>query len=152
FEQDALVVPPGVLIKPNRDLPPFALDQLQPLDWLGINIRKESQGPERDPLTVQARTIREILDREDWEIVMDDDGSGEIADIVAVRHADRKLNILLVHCKYSSQDIPGGRVSDLYEVCGQAQKSAKWRRNIPQMFHHLIRREKHRSQQSIPRE
>jgi hypothetical protein len=39
------------------------------------------------------------------------------------------LLIRLVHCKYSHSDTAGARVADLYEVCGQAQKSIMWRRS-----------------------
>ena len=35
----------------------------------------------------------------------------------------------LVHCKYSRGETAGTRVADLYEVCGQAQKSIMWRRS-----------------------
>jgi hypothetical protein len=44
------------------------------------------------------------------------------------------------------EDNPGSRVEDLYELCGQAQKSAQWRRNVPLLFQHLIRREKRRKE------
>ena len=41
-----------------------------------------------------------------------------------------------------SADTPGARVKDLYEVCGQAQKSARWRDRPNRMFAHMLRREK----------
>ena len=37
-------------------------------------------------------------------------------------------------------------MEDLYEVCGQAQKCAQRRRNVPLLFQHLIRREKRRKE------
>lgn len=144
FEQDALVVPPGLLLRPDRTIPPFDLEQLHALDWSGVNIRRESQGPARDQGTVQARVIEHVLALDDWDVLIDDDGSGEIADIVAMRADDRALRVHLVHCKFSSEDAPGYRVSDLYEVCGQAQKSIRWRLNTSLFFQHLIRREKKR--------
>jgi hypothetical protein len=113
------------------------------LDWSGINLRKESQGPNKEADSIQARAIQDVLSLADWDFVIDDDGTGEIADIVAVR-ADEALHIRFVHCKFSSEDKPGARVEDLYELCGQAQKSAQWRRNVPLLFQHLIRREKTR--------
>jgi hypothetical protein len=33
------------------------------------------------------------------------------------------------HCKYSQESSAGARVGDLYEVCGQAQKSISWLQN-----------------------
>ncbi|MFI6995794.1 hypothetical protein [Nonomuraea wenchangensis] len=77
-------------------------------------------------------------------MVVDDDGSGEVADIVAVRETERELHILLMHCKYSSEPQPGARVEDLYEVCGQASKSAAYRRDITAMLNALITRARNR--------
>jgi hypothetical protein len=111
-----------------------------------VNLRKESQGPSRDVDSIQARVIQHTLTLEDWDLVVDDDGSGEIADIVAMRVDGDSLVVRLTHCKYSSEDNPGRRVEDLYELCGQAQKSAQWRRNVPLLFQHLIRREKRRKE------
>jgi hypothetical protein len=66
-----------------------------------------------------------------WDIVLDDDGSGEVADIVALQSVAGELRISLTHCKYVSGGVPRAQVKDLYEVCGQAQKSTRWRRSIP---------------------
>ena len=55
-------------------------------------------------------------------------GSGEIADLVAIRIDPEGLLVRLVHCKCSHGEKTGARVADLYEVCGQAQKSIMWRR------------------------
>lgn len=76
----------------------------------GTNLRKESQGKERDPASIQARAIDHVVALEDWDIVLDDDGTGEVADIVAIRMDGSDLRVLLVHCKYSSQDFSGSRV------------------------------------------
>jgi superfamily II DNA or RNA helicase len=150
FEQDATVTPDGLLLQFDRELPPFDPERLVDLDWSGVNIRKESQGAGRDPDSVQARVIRHIRGLAEWDLVIDDDGTGEVADIVAMRVDDKELQVLLVHCKYSSEDQPGYRVGDLYEVCGQAQKSVNWRRNIPLLFRNLERRERGRRQAGAP--
>ena len=47
----------------------------------------------------------------------------------------------LWHCKYASGNEPGHRVKDLYEVCGQAQKSVKWTWSLRRLITHLITRE-----------
>lgn len=144
LEQDSTIVPPGLLLKPNRELPPFDSNEIIVLDWAGIDIKKESQGPDRDADSIQAKVVEYICGLSDWDIVIDDDGSGEIADIVALKAEGGMLKIYLAHCKYSSEDVPGGRVADLYEVCGQAQKSVAWRKNLETLFGNLIRREKNR--------
>ncbi len=51
---------------------------------------------------------------------------------------------MLTHCKYSSEDNPGARVEDLYDVCGQAQRSTTSRSHLQSMFQKLIRRERNR--------
>lgn len=140
---DAVVEPPGLLLKPDRLLAPWPKDRLKVLDWSGIDIRKESRGPEKDELTVQGRMMKLVM-AEEWDVVIDDDGSGEVADIVALREVDGSLVVRLVHCKYSSESSPGARVVDLYELIGQAQRSAAWRRNYERMIPRLMRRERTR--------
>lgn len=144
LEQDATIVPPGLLLKPNRNLPPFDINPAVLLDWSKINIRKESQGPNCDADSIQAAVIEYIKGLLDWDLIIDDDGSGEIADIVAFKVEGEYLRLSFVHCKYSSEDYPGGRIDDLYEVCGQAEKSVAWRKNIEKLFSNLIRRERNR--------
>ncbi|MFI6739138.1 DEAD/DEAH box helicase [Nonomuraea sp. NPDC050451] len=144
FENDALVCAPARLLHPVRDIPPFDSARLQVPDWTGIDITKESQGRTRDADSIQARMIQVVLARGPWDVVVDDDGSGEVADIVALRETERELHILLVHCKYSSEPQAGARVEDLYEVCGQANKSAAYRRDITAMLNTLINRARNR--------
>ena len=144
LEQDAVILHPGLLLKPDLDLDPFSRDSLEVLDWSGVSLRKESQGRERDPSSIQARVIDHVKALADWKVVLDDDGTGEVADIVAMRVAGDQLHVLLVHCKYSHGDDPGARIRDLYEVCGQAQKSTKARAYPGPMFAQLIRRERDR--------
>lgn len=144
---DSVVEPPGVLLRPNRDLKPFDRTRLQAMDWDGVDIRRESWGDGRDPHTVQGY-MAALLMAEEWDLIIDDDGPGEVADLVALRAIDGSLLIRLVHCKYSHSATPGARVDDLYELAGQAQRSAAWRRNIDAMFSRLIRRERVRAKQS----
>ena len=47
----------------------------------------------------------------------------------------------LWHCKYSQTAEPGRRADDLYEVCGQAQKSIKWTWSLHTLIRHLMIRE-----------
>ncbi|AYF98117.1 DEAD/DEAH box helicase [Protaetiibacter intestinalis] len=144
LERDAIIEPPGLLLQPNRVLPAFPLDRLTAMDWVDVDIRKESWGSDRNPATVQGRMVAQLLEA-DWDIVVDDDGPGEIADIVAVREVDDALVVRLVHCKFSSADTPGARLDDLYELAGQGQRSAGWRRNVGHMVAQLIRRERNRA-------
>jgi superfamily II DNA or RNA helicase len=144
FEQEALLSPDGYIIQPDRNRPRYSLSDLEAIEWPGVDLRKESQGPERASDSIQFR-VAEVLQADDeWEIVIDDDGPGEVADLVFLRRDEQQLKVLLVHCKYSSEDQPGARVGDLYEVCGQAAKNHKSRSEMEIILRKLIRREANR--------
>jgi superfamily II DNA or RNA helicase len=144
FEQDAVVIPPGILLKPDRTIPPFDKGKLEVLDWKDIDLTVESQGLHQRQDSIQARVIDLIRSKADWNVIIDDDGTGEIADIVAMRSDGKTLYVHLTHCKYVAGGKPRAQVADLYEVCGQAQKSAQWRRNVYALFEYALRREKKR--------
>ena len=149
FEQEATLSPDGYIVQPDRTRPKFAPSSLEVIDWTGVNIRKESQGPKRDADSVQHRVIERLSGEADWEVIIDDDGSGEVADIVMLRRDDRLLDVILVHCKFSGADSPGARLSDLYEVCGQAVKSHKARSELELVLKRLLRRESRRAQRGL---
>src|SRR5207249_4816529 len=113
LEQDSVVVPPGVLLKPERNIPPFDANKLQALDWSGIELNVESQGADRRQDSIQARAIAHVLGLADWSVVIDDDGTGEVADIVALRADDTTLYVHLTHCKYVAGGSPRAQVEDL---------------------------------------
>jgi len=134
FENEA-IMERGLLFTPHREgRVAFDADRITARDWTNINIRKESQGAQRDADSIQADAIRVLRETRDFEIIFDDDDANEIADIVCLKREGKELVIELQHCKFSSADAAGARVKDLYEVCGQAQKSIKWRERIPKMI------------------
>lgn len=147
LEHDELI-DGDLLYKATFSGDPFDRSRLTPADWSGIDLRKESRGPARRADSIQARSIELVLaEPEPWDIVLDDDGTGEIADIVAMRLDDQGLLVRLIHCKYSSSSTPGARLEDLYEVCGQAQKSITWRRRDMEPFFAALDRRARRKQQ-----
>jgi superfamily II DNA or RNA helicase len=150
LEGDQLVDQHGLLFKPDRERPPYPADRLEVIDWSGVDLHVESQGKERRADSVQARAIQRLLAEEGgWNVVIDDDGNGEVADIVALRLDEQGLLIKLVHCKYSHGDQPGARLADLYEVCGQASKSVTWRRaDMVPFFRYLDRRARAKQQRT----
>jgi superfamily II DNA or RNA helicase len=141
FDHEVVLTEGGFLLEPKRDKFLFPSEAIEAFDWKDVNIRRESQGPERDPKTVQFRTIETLASQSDWEVIIDDDGSGELADIVLMRRIDHDLEILFVHCKFSSEDKPGARIGDLYDVCGQAMKMNR-AKSVPDLVvKRLLRRE-----------
>lgn len=122
---------------------PYPAHRIEAWDWSTTNIQAESQGPEKRVDTVQRHVIDTLIaDDEAYDLIFDDDGAGEIADVVSLRVTESLVQVTLHHCKYSSAATPGARVKDLYEVCGQAQKSARWRDRPNRMFTHMLKREK----------
>lgn len=100
---------------------------IEAINWSGIDLKSESQGPARNQATVQGRVIQILMAGSDApEVVFDGDVSGEIADVVTLRRQGRVLDVHLYHCKYMHGEAPGARISELYEVCGQAMKSVRW--------------------------
>ncbi len=147
FEQDAVVIQPAILLRPERERPSYPVEKLSVPEWgEEIEIRKESQGRPKNPNSIQAQMIQHVIGIRDWDVVIDDDGAGEIADIVAIGRDGADLTVMLTHCKFSSDDKPGARVADLYEVCGQAQRSTISRAYPQVMFQKLISRERGRVQ------
>ena len=143
LNKEAVIEPEMILIAPKENAPAYRKELLKTIDWRDTDLSVESQGRERNPRSIQARVIEHIKTLDSWDIIIDDDSSGEIADIVALKIEGSELVVNLVHCKYTTGK-PGARVQDLYEVCGQAQKSIKRRLNQEAMIEKLIYRERNR--------
>ncbi|WP_303311235.1 DEAD/DEAH box helicase [Hymenobacter sp. BT730] len=121
----------------------FSASRIVSWPWPGVDLTKESQGRQRTPHTVQHHTIQR-LKQANYDIIFDDDDKGEAADIVTIKSDHGQINIELYHCKFSGGARPGSRIKDLYEVCGQAQKSARWAAGKGKIFEHLRLREQGR--------
>ncbi|MCY3650948.1 MAG: DEAD/DEAH box helicase family protein [Acidimicrobiaceae bacterium] len=159
LERDAVIEPPGLLLQPNVEVAGFPRAGLRThVDWAGVDLTLESQGATKNPVSIQRRVIDTMLDHgttwlspsgatgPSWDVVIDDDGPNELADVVALRRDGDHLEVQLVHCKYSSKPLKGARIEDLYEVCGQASKSVGRRRELSLLVDHLVRRETLRQQ------
>lgn len=138
----------GSLFTPlNSDHSPFDRSRIEVIDWSGVNMKTESMGMTKDPKSIQYRVVQHILSTQDRDIVFDDDYSGEVADVVAIKSMiegkERVIAVDLYHCKYAREGEPRALVEDLYEVCGQAQKCVSWCYPDKQvdLFSHLLRRE-----------
>ena len=121
----------------------FDPDKIVVWDWTGVDIRKESQGEEKDASSIQRRVIDRIIAGEfgAFDAIFDDDGAGEIADIVMVKQEGSRVGVDLFHCKYSGAEAAGARIDDFYAVCGQAQKCVRWREDPRRLLKRLLHRE-----------
>lgn len=131
----------------------YPKDLLISQNWDGVDLSKESQqvNPKRKD-SIQYHMIEQLKQGE-FQIIYDDDGSGEIADIITIKEDNKKLYIQLYHLKYASKGQVSNQISNLYEVCGQAQKSIHWKyKKGEEFFKHLLRRiTKKRDDQSCSR-
>ena len=97
--------------------------------------------------------IQTLKDR-DYDMIVDDDGKGEAADVMTIKlvgdaAAPGSIDIEFYHCRFLHGAATGHRVADLYEVCGQAQKSIAWMSSHEKrtdLFTHLLRREARRQE------
>ncbi|WP_024300139.1 DEAD/DEAH box helicase [Methylomicrobium lacus] len=128
------------IVSVNEGIGIYSKDDISVFDWSGVDIRSESMRYERVSNSIQWAYFQHIQD--DYDVVVNDDGSGESADLVALKVLDDAILLTLVHCKFSSEDNPGARLKDLYEVCGQAQRSIRWKHlNLNYLYHHIKRRQ-----------
>ncbi|WP_319408759.1 DEAD/DEAH box helicase family protein [uncultured Desulfosarcina sp.] len=99
----------------------FPKDQLEIWDWDGIPLNQESMHKTGDADTIQYRAFEQIQD--EYDLVFNDDGCGEAADLVAIKDMDDEtIRLCLVHCKGASGARISNDIGNFYTVCGQAQK------------------------------
>lgn len=135
----------NILIRPRSPKTyHFPLESLTVCDWTGVDITCESKwktGTQR-PNSVQQFVINELLADPSFAVIIDDDDSGEAADVIAIRETKDRIEVQLVHCKFSDATKAGSRADDLYVVCGQAEKSVMWALDFNRLVEHIIHRQK----------
>lgn len=110
----------------------FDSDSILTEQWENVNIRHESAGFGDNMRTdsIQYYMLQKLANGQfygkEYDLLINDDGAGEVADIVAFKINDNSIEMSLFHLKFSHEDNPGARIGDLYEVCGQAAKSFAW--------------------------
>jgi superfamily II DNA or RNA helicase len=148
YEKDHFGRGDQLLALRERKLTVFDVDKVIAWNWDGVDPKVESQTLKKLKNSIQRRAIEQIMSAgwtRKYDVVYDDDASGECADIVGMAVDTDKLVIDLFHCKHTKA-LTGNRIKDLYEVCGQAVRSIKWRDDIDRLILHLINREKSRKQ------
>lgn len=130
------------LVQVNDRILPINKDALIGLDWEGVSLEKESQRsfPYRKD-SIQYYFSQYIMDL--FDILYDDDGSGEIADLVGIKDEESAIHVYLYHLKYAHEGKVNNQITNFYEVCGQAQKGLKWndKEKNKEFFSHLLARE-----------
>ncbi len=119
----------------------FPREQLESWEWDGIPLNQESIGKLHDTNTIQYRTFLQLKD--EYDIVFNDDGKGEAADLVCFKDIDvETIKLCLVHCKNAIGATVSNRIENFYTVCGQAQKCISVKHGgVLRLYHNLKRRQ-----------
>ena len=124
-----------------ESLTPFEVQKISAIDWNGHNVDIETEFGE---VNGQLQSIHDFLktrlNRDNYSAVIYDHRSGEIADFITFSETDERIELELYHCKGSGGPLPGNRIGDLYEVCGQAVKSVKFVFNNKQLYDKIAHR------------
>jgi superfamily II DNA or RNA helicase len=118
----------------------FDRERLEAWDWTGIPLNKESMHKAGDQATIQYRTAERL--KPEYEVVFNDDGCGEAADLVCLKDVDEEtIKLCLVHCKGAHGGHVSQDITNFYTVCGQAQKSITAKHaGLPTLYRDLKRR------------
>ncbi len=129
---------------------PFTPERIEVWDWTGVDVRVESQTQAKLLNSVQRHVINKLLSvGSPPDIVFDDDARGEAADVICVSLRNDRIQIELYHCKYILRESGIAGVDDLYTVCGQAQRSARWRGAVSKLLRHMRLREHSRKKRAL---
>jgi superfamily II DNA or RNA helicase len=131
----------------DMKIPNTAFD---PWDWKGVDITKESiwkEGVQRKD-SVQWAVAQAYLGK-GYDVVFDDDGAGEAADLVCLKEENDHIKVALIHCKFSGGGKAGVRIKDIVEVASQGVRSAKWSGRFKELCKHLVMRQDKRVKRGI---
>lgn len=123
-------------------------------DWTGVDTRRESRPGRDGKQNVQEAMVAWHTDGTTGDSnarVLNDDGAGEIADLIVINFPDSWLDstgavttpyadlsvepiqVTLSHCKWAGYDIPRRDLRDIDQLVGQAHRSVRWLAN-PRAF------------------
>lgn len=142
FYSDGSVLYGNHMVDHPLHTPQFDTSNLIDIDWGNTKLEQESQYSKQGdfrPESIQAVYAQKIKD--DYQILIDDDGSGEVADLIGINIIDNAIDITLHHLKYAIGGKVSENINNLYQVCGQAIKSIRWKYSqCHSIFDSILRR------------
>lgn len=126
--------------KPKNKADEIPEELISTLDWENVDLSKESQhSAPYETDSIQYYMVQKII--ADYDYLIDDDGSGEIADLVGINNSSNIIDITLFHLKFAREGRVSKSIENLYQVCGQAQKSVRWKYvGGYKLFNQILRR------------
>ena len=112
--------------KPQNKADEISEELISTLDWENVDLSKESQRSAPYVTdSIQYYMVHKVV--ADYDYLIDDDGSGEIADLVGINNRSNIIDVTLYHLKFAKDGRVSNSIENLYQVCGQAQKSVRWK-------------------------
>jgi superfamily II DNA or RNA helicase len=129
-------------VKIGEDFLPFNSERITSYNWTGVDISVESQRVSPKITNSIQYSFIHSLKELDFDIIYDDDYSGEISDVIAIKNNIDEIDVHLYHLKWAINGVVSNDINNLYEVCGQVQKSVHWKfKEAKELFDHLLRRQ-----------
>lgn len=130
-------------VKFNEDILLYPKEEIIAWNWPNVDISKESENflnLRQD--SIQYFFFQKLLLDSSYNIVYNDDNSGEIADIITIKDLPNEIKVEFYHLKFAINGVVSNEIKNFYEVCGQAQKSLIWNHKDGDKFiNHLLKRE-----------
>lgn len=92
------------------------------IDWSDTDIQCELGGNVAGKMHIHDK-LKVYLPTLAPSALLYDHGTGETADFILFKENANSIDIEFFHCKGAGDKMPGNRVNDVYEVCGQSIKS-----------------------------
>lgn len=138
FFADGSMLYANNLVEMREATASFDASELVAYNWEGVSLKDESMGWPHKTNTIQYYFWQQI--NEKHEFIFDDDGCGEIADLIGVNQDVNTIFVDLYHIKFAQGNQISKRIDNFYAVCGQAQKSLKWKNPEMNIFKRMLER------------
>jgi len=126
---DGTIITGNELLESNNDIQILSNELIIPINWKNYNTDiycEFGKTKKKNMLSIHDALQNILNDNKDFDILLYDHGSGEIADYITIKENTENINISLYHIKSMRGSNYNSNVSDIYEVCQQGTKSLMW--------------------------
>lgn len=118
----------GEISKNNYEIENFVPELINSVDWDKLNVNKkiEFRKNKNGAKISLHEGLESILIKDNYDFLIYDHGTGEIADYIGIRDKGNEIIIDLFHVKGMKARTFNNSVNDLYDVLGQCIKSVIW--------------------------